>query len=248
MNEIIIDELLKFYKKELSVSNLIFSKDKCLKRLSWLISFAPIYFLLLLGILILRLSNLAVVFGIAFTFMVCILILIYYFNKKAKEVMENEYGIKEMKNKIWHENIQVSKKIFELQRDGLRTKLQDDYHISEVKKIKEIMKKTDVIANKRRFKMPINILSMGALFVPLWVAFLNWLFDNDNISKLSDGIYLFFFMLFIIGLLYMILIFLSYVKKETDDILNREHNKLIELYKSLGDVYKKIEEDDKRNI
>lgn len=244
MNEIIIDDLLKFYKKELSLKNLIFKKNLFLNVVSGLLFFAPIIIVIVVVSFFL-LKGYEGLFYSAIVSIISAFFLMVLFNWLAKKVMKKEYRIKKIEKRIWNEDIQILKKISDLQRDELRIKLQNSYDISEVKEIKDIMKETVIIANKRRFKISINILSLGALLGPLWVVFLNWLFNNDNISELSDGIYLFITVLGIIVCFYIILIFLSYVKKELKGLLNREHVNLIELHTCLGNVGKKIEKENK---
>ncbi|MTI83454.1 MAG: hypothetical protein FH756_06000 [Firmicutes bacterium] len=212
-NMLLLEDILNYYKKELSNYNLVFKHIKywfyiilILEALSgcvtlWLFFYKK--FILLPATIVIFIA------------------LMYILNVKAKKVIEEKYNIPQ-KRFLWGDNQFFKFKVSKLEKYLNQNNITSQ---EQLKTIAELFRK-----RARERKIP-NIILPGALisfFVPIWNQFLSWLYNNEVITFEDALLILLLFLLTIIS----IAIPLIQVRSTILDILNHNSN----LMKGLADI------------
>lgn len=235
-------QVFEFYKKELSMYNLVF---KFLK--FW--SYCLIIFPFICGAVVVLISivqNEFFTFAFFISMILPFVILFIVVNKKAKQVVKNNYGVSS-KEIMWN-SYDVLFVIRKYEKDLLLNYLKNiDSSIDEVD-VKELSEAASIEAERLKTKFPIIPSFFAALFISLWNNFFSWLYKSENIKDFNFAIQVFtiatLVILMLIGLFIMMLTLYDSLR---EDIFDKEQKRMKALSQLLKELYDDMQREKRRN-
>jgi len=234
-------QVFEYYKKELSMYNLVFKLFKfwfyCLLIFPFICGTTVVF----ISVIYKKLFTYAFFISIILPFVILFIIV----NEKAKKVVKKNFGVSS-KEIMWN-SYDVLFVIRKHEKALLLNYLKDiDSGIGEID-IKELSEAALIEAESLKTKFPIIPSFFAALFVSLWNNFFAWVYKFENIKNFNSAIQIFSIatlaILMIIGLFIMISMVYNSIK---EDIFDKDQKKMKAFSQLLKEIYDNMEREKRR--